>query len=228
MTTSPGCVRSSTASTSRSCARRATTSRRTATTEQRQEGPARATRSDLRPVFGRPAARSVDMHAGDRQGVPENVSWNSDGVSFAAVHVVGSNNSLVPWTGNTAATPDQPVEVLGPHGVGPSADPSHVSSGPPRSVRAVALLIQADMFDPDGGLIELLGLLRVPADRCGDRPRGALPFRGPGPRVGWRQPCGPRRITPSIRPAMAHLRGSAGSEPDPGDGRRLDGTRRSG
>jgi hypothetical protein len=30
---------------------------------------------------------------------------------FAAVHVMGSNNGLLPWTGNTAPTPGQPDEV---------------------------------------------------------------------------------------------------------------------
>ena len=48
------------------------------------------------------------------QGYPENVSYDRAGVAFAAVHIVGSNNSLAPWTGNTTAAPEQTAEVLGP------------------------------------------------------------------------------------------------------------------
>src|SRR5262249_4775602 len=46
------------------------------------------------------------------QGIPEDVRWRRAGVAFAAVDVVGSNNSLVPWTGQTAPTPEQTAEVL--------------------------------------------------------------------------------------------------------------------
>jgi hypothetical protein len=33
----------------------------------------------------------------------EYVSYTRAGVAFAAVHIIGSNNSLAPWTGNTGA-----------------------------------------------------------------------------------------------------------------------------
>ena len=42
---------------------------------------------------------------------PENVLWMQSQTVFAAVHVVGSNNSLAPWTGNTAPTPAQAGEA---------------------------------------------------------------------------------------------------------------------
>ena len=47
------------------------------------------------------------------QGYPENVTYDRAGVAFVAVHIVGSNNSLAPWTGSTAPTPEQTTEVLG-------------------------------------------------------------------------------------------------------------------
>ena len=44
------------------------------------------------------------------RGIPENVRWTRGHVSFAALHVVGSNDDLAPWTGNTAATDAQLAE----------------------------------------------------------------------------------------------------------------------
>ena len=44
-------------------------------------------------------------------GYPENVSWLQSRVVFAALHVVGSNNSLAPWTGNASPTPAQLTEA---------------------------------------------------------------------------------------------------------------------
>ena len=44
-------------------------------------------------------------------GYPENQLWMESKVVFAAVHVVGSNNSYAPWTGNTAPTPEQKAEA---------------------------------------------------------------------------------------------------------------------
>jgi hypothetical protein len=81
------------------------------------------------------------------QGVPENVAWDSSGISFAAIHIVGSNNSLVPWTGNTTATPEQQVEVLSRTAADLELIRDTFGSAR-RGFRAVALMIQADMFDP--------------------------------------------------------------------------------
>jgi hypothetical protein len=82
------------------------------------------------------------------QGIPENVRWHRADVGFAAVDVVGSNNSMAPWTGRTAPTPEQTAEVLARtsatiqeiHDTFTEARRSHQ--------RAVVLLMQADMFDP--------------------------------------------------------------------------------
>ncbi len=46
------------------------------------------------------------------RGVPENVRYKRAGLSFATLHVVGSNNDRQPWTGigATTATPEQVEE----------------------------------------------------------------------------------------------------------------------
>ncbi|HEY3549053.1 MAG TPA: metallophosphoesterase, partial [Propionicimonas sp.] len=44
-------------------------------------------------------------------GFPEDVRYTRADVAFAALHIVGSNNSLAPWTGNTGPTPEQAAEV---------------------------------------------------------------------------------------------------------------------
>jgi len=85
-----------------------------------------------------------------RKGLPENVSWRKHGVDFAALHVVGSNNDLQPWAGigNTAPTDAQVAEqqarmtnvIRLVRGTFAHARRNHD--------RAVALFLQADMFDP--------------------------------------------------------------------------------
>lgn len=68
----------------------------------------------IRHVFfdhpGRTLGRPMKVDAQTRRGLPENVVFERADVVFAAVHVVGSNNSLDPWTGNTEPTPQQLVE----------------------------------------------------------------------------------------------------------------------
>ncbi len=82
------------------------------------------------------------------QGVPENVRWERAGVSFAALHIVGSNNGLVPWTGNSTATPAQTAEVLGRTAAVITEIHAAFDVARRHHDRAVTLLSQADMFDP--------------------------------------------------------------------------------
>ena len=93
-------------------------------------------------------AHPIDVAAQTAQGYPENVSYERAQVAFAAVHIVGSNNSLAPWTGNTTATPEQTVEVLGRTAadIGLIRDTFRLAKT--HRDRAVVLLTQADMFDP--------------------------------------------------------------------------------
>jgi hypothetical protein len=107
----------------------------------------------LRQMFFPHPGRTLGQHSAHVQaqndwGLPENVRWNAAGVEFAAVHIVGSNNSLAPWTGKTAPTPDQTVEVLNRT----AGDITHIHETFAAAKRdhqhAIVLLTQADMIDP--------------------------------------------------------------------------------
>lgn len=107
----------------------------------------------IRQVFFPQPGRTLGRQSAQVQsqadlGIPEDVRWERASVAFAAVDIVGSNDSLAPWTGNTAPTPEQTVEVLSRtsaviqeiHDTFADARAHHNS--------AVALMTQADMFDP--------------------------------------------------------------------------------
>jgi hypothetical protein len=89
---------------------------------------------------------SVAVQSQADRGLPENVSYQRAGVAFAALHVVGSNNSLAPWTGQTAPTPEQTAEVQ--QRTTATLDLINQTFDSARGQRAVVLLMQADMFDP--------------------------------------------------------------------------------
>jgi hypothetical protein len=46
-------------------------------------------------------------HVSAQRGFPENQLWEQSDVVFSAVHVVGSNNDLVPWFGAPSPSPEQ-------------------------------------------------------------------------------------------------------------------------
>ena len=83
-------------------------------------------------------------------GLPENVMFRKHRVEFAVLHVVGSNDDLQPWTGigNAVATPDQIAEEQ--HRMAGAVAQVHAAFAAARQKqdRAVALYLQADMFDP--------------------------------------------------------------------------------
>jgi hypothetical protein len=94
--------------------------------------------------------QSVGVSSQARRGLPENVSYTRAGVAFAALHVVGSDNSLLPWTGNTAPTPEQAAEEQRrTQGVIDLINRTFEQAEGAR--RAVVLMMQADMFDPTVG-----------------------------------------------------------------------------
>ena len=95
-------------------------------------------------TLGKPTRVTSDATA----GYPENVRYVRGDVSFAAVHIVGSNNSLLPWTGHTTATPEQTAEVLGRTAEAISEIHAAFVDGRRRDNRAVVVMTQADMFDP--------------------------------------------------------------------------------
>jgi hypothetical protein len=81
-------------------------------------------------------------------GLPENVKWERAGVAFTAVNIPGSNNSLAPWTGNTAPTPEQTAEVLARTAADIQLIHDTFATAKAHHDKAVTLLTQADMFDP--------------------------------------------------------------------------------
>jgi hypothetical protein len=109
-----------------------------------------AVRSLFFPRPGTTLGRPVPVTSQASKGLPENVRYERAGLSFATLHVVGSNNDLAPWTGigNTTVTPEQ------------GAEQRHRMAGAIANVRAafrdarrhqlrgVVLAQQADMFDP--------------------------------------------------------------------------------
>ncbi len=83
-------------------------------------------------------------------GFPENVQLRRDGVDFAVVHVVGSNDGRQPWTGigNTTATPEQLAEEQARMANAIAVVRDTFAQARQRHDRAVMVLLQADMFDP--------------------------------------------------------------------------------
>jgi hypothetical protein len=82
------------------------------------------------------------------QGIPEDVRYTRANVAFAALHIVGSNNSLAPWTGKTAPTPEQTAEVLGRTAAVIQSIRETFAQARDEHNKSVVLLTQADMFDP--------------------------------------------------------------------------------
>ena len=83
-------------------------------------------------------------------GFPENVQLRAQGVSFATLHVVGSNNGLQPWSGLglTEPTAAQLAEQQTRMANTIAVLRDSFADARQRNDRAVVLLMQADMFDP--------------------------------------------------------------------------------
>ncbi|WP_028049674.1 hypothetical protein [Cellulomonas sp. URHD0024] len=90
----------------------------------------------------------VDSQA--RSGFPENVQLRRQGVDFAMVHVVGSNDGLQPWAGlgNTTATPEQVAAENARMANALTVVHETFATARQKHDRAVTVLLQADMFDP--------------------------------------------------------------------------------
>ena len=83
-------------------------------------------------------------------GFPENVSFRRQGIDIATLHVVGSNDGLLPWPelGHTSPTPEQVAEEKARMDSAVAQVRSAFADARQRHDRAVALFLQADMFDP--------------------------------------------------------------------------------
>jgi hypothetical protein len=84
-----------------------------------------------------------------KQGLPENVEWETNGVEFATLNVQGSHNDLDVWTGlgKTAITPEQQAEFDHRMAVNVASITAQFKDARRSSATAVALVLQADMFD---------------------------------------------------------------------------------
>jgi hypothetical protein len=92
--------------------------------------------------------RTMSVKSQNRLGYPENVRFDRADVTFAAIHVVGSNNSLVNWTGQTAQTPEQLAEVQARTSADLKLIKETFAHATDEDAEAVVLMLQADMFDP--------------------------------------------------------------------------------
>jgi hypothetical protein len=80
----------------------------------------------------------------------ENVRWIRSRVAFATLHLVGSNNGLAPWTGNSAPTPEQAAEVASRIAATVQWVDETFDAAESQHLRGVVLAMQADTFPTPG------------------------------------------------------------------------------
>ena len=80
--------------------------------------------------------------------LPENVRWQESRVVFATLHVVGSNNGLAPWTGQTAPTAEQEDEVEARVAAALAWIDAAFDRAQSAGSLGVVLAMQADTWDP--------------------------------------------------------------------------------
>lgn len=85
-----------------------------------------------------------------RQGYPENVNFQKQGIAFTAVNIPGSDNSMLPWSGlgKTAPTAEQVTEVRERTAADIREMKDTFRKAREDGSRAVVVMTQADMFDP--------------------------------------------------------------------------------
>ncbi|WP_404380632.1 hypothetical protein LL946_11135 [Knoellia locipacati] len=106
-------------------------------------------RATFFPAPGRTLGETTrKVEADTAAGYPENVRWREDRVSMAAVHVVGSNDGTAAWTGATAPNAAQLAEQSARMESALSTVREAFDDARRRQDRAVAIFLQADMFDP--------------------------------------------------------------------------------
>jgi len=88
-------------------------------------------------------------HVLAQPGYPENVLWMQSKAVFSAPDVVGSNNSLVPWTGLSAPTVAQLAEANARIAATLAWIDETFETAEDNGARGVVLLIQADTFELD-------------------------------------------------------------------------------
>jgi hypothetical protein len=91
--------------------------------------------------------KSVGVQSQAAQGYPENVRYDRAGVAFGMAHIVGSNNGLAPWTGQSAPNEQQTTEVAARTAAAIDLINATFDSAVDSGDKAVVLMTQADMFD---------------------------------------------------------------------------------
>lgn len=140
----------------------------------------------LREVFfARPGQELADAGLSvvtqERVGLPENVRWSQAGITFATLHVVGGNNALASWTGNTRPTPEQTAEVIARTAGAIEALHDTFAEAREEDSRGVVLMMQADMFAPDsdfGGSFAFQSIVAALARESADLGRPVYLFNG--------------------------------------------------
>ena len=96
--------------------------------------------------------RKVDYQS---RAYPENVMWDASRVQYGVVHVVGSNDSQLPWFTDRASGPETPAErqlqveeYTGREAAGLEWVNTLFDRAEQRHVAGVVLGMQADMWDP--------------------------------------------------------------------------------
>ncbi|MFM6847721.1 MAG: metallophosphoesterase [Terrabacter sp.] len=109
-----------------------------------------AIRSTFFPRPGHTLGADMPVASQAAAGFAENVSFRRQGVDIATLHVVGSNDGLLPWPelGHTTPTPEQVAEEKARMDSAVAQVRSAFADARQRHDRAVALFLQADMFDP--------------------------------------------------------------------------------
>ena len=92
--------------------------------------------------------QTMSVKAQTKLGFPENVRFDRADVTFAALHVIGSNNSLANWTGHTSPTVEQLAEVQARTSADLRLIKETFAHAKDEHSNAVVLMLQADMFDP--------------------------------------------------------------------------------
>jgi len=88
-------------------------------------------------------------HVLAQPGYPENVLWMQSKAALSALHVVGSNNSLDPWTGLSAPTAAQLAEANARIAATLAWIDETFDTAGENGALGVVLLMQADTFELD-------------------------------------------------------------------------------
>jgi PKD repeat protein len=103
----------------------------------------------LRQVFFPAPGTTLGRNAASvtaQSGYPENVLYDREGLTFAAVHIVGSANDLATWSGYSAPTSAQTAEVNARTDAGIALIHAAFQRATANASRAVVFTTQADMF----------------------------------------------------------------------------------